>query len=556
MVIGLLVAAAALVGLLFVLLGPGRGAPARTAATGRGGVDESQPNPVDHVVRPEATIEPAAEEPPAGSSRYLTVDAGRMPWAPPTSGLRPRLEYLPPGSQLVLLARPVEILASEEGRLLLRALGPEAEAALGRLADWCGCAPAAIESIQAGWQGGGTDEVIGGVAVRLVAGQHVPTDEGARNRAWGATKPVTLNEETYYRGQGLAFWVPSGEADRVLVITADPVAGTPAGPIGLGESLIADTIRAAIESRDLPGEELAVDLPRDLAVLAGMLDAESHLMLFGTPHYLLNRGRAALAGSRGILFEPLRWFFGESIAAAGLSLHIGDNCYLELDAVTPLGQPPRKEAPELVSRLSSLPTVVEAAVAAINLDPYGKVLVLRLPAMLRLLVANIRWAPEGEGVVINAYLPRHAAHNLVVATDLMLAQSAGAPALAGIETVSTTSAGVLGRLDQKITIVFPKDTLEAAVQMVADQIGIPMEIVGTDLQLEGITKNQSFGLAEQDQSARDVLGRILAKANPDGKLVYVVGKDGETETILITTRVAAEKRGDSLPPECAPPAKR
>ena len=49
---------------------------------------------------------------------------------------------------------------------------------------------------------------------------------------------------------------------------------------------------------------------------------------------------------------------------------------------------------------------------------------------------------------------------------------------------------------------------------------------------------------------------ILAKANPDGKLVYVVRKDADGETILITTRAAAEKRGDQLPPGFAPPGKR
>ncbi len=556
MIIGLLVATAALAGLLIVLLGPRREPPARPAATRLGGVAESKPNPVDPSAGPNAALPPAAEVPAADSSRYLVVDTGQMPWAPPTSGPRPRLEYLPPGSQLVLLARPAELEASDEGRLFLRSLGSEAEAALGRLADWCGCPPAAIESVQAGWQEGGTDQVIGGVAIRLTAGRRLPTEEATRKRSWGATRPVTVAGETYHKGQGLSFWMPSDEDDRVLVVAVEPDAGKPAGPTGLGGSLMEDTIRAAIESRDLPEDELAANLPRDLAVLAGMLDAERHVTLFGTPHYLLNRGRAALAGPLATLLEPLRWFFGESIAAAGLALHFNDQCYLELDVVTPFGQPPRKEAPELFARVASLPSAVEAAVAASSLHPYGKVLVLRLPAMLRLLVANARWAPEGEGVVINAYLPHHAAHNLAVATELTLAQAGGPPGFPVAGGRPATGGDALAKLGRTITIVFPKDTLETAVQMVADQIGVAMEIVGPDLQLEGITKNQSFGLDEQDKPARDVLGVILAKANPDGKLVYVVRKDADGETIVITTRAAAENRGDQLPPGFAPPGKR
>ena len=75
-----------------------------------------------------------------------------------------------------------------------------------------------------------------------------------------------------------------------------------------------------------------------------------------------------------------------------------------------------------------------------------------------------------------------------------------------------------------------------------------MEILGGDLQLEGITKNQSFSLDERDKTVDDVLRVILAKSNSDGKLVYIVQeKDGE-EWVAITTRAAVAKRGDKLPP--------
>jgi hypothetical protein len=75
-----------------------------------------------------------------------------------------------------------------------------------------------------------------------------------------------------------------------------------------------------------------------------------------------------------------------------------------------------------------------------------------------------------------------------------------------------------------------------------------MEILGGDLQLEGITKNQSFGLDEKDKTADEILRVILAKSNPDGKLVYIVKEQDGEEWVLITTRAAVEKRGDTLPP--------
>ena len=78
-----------------------------------------------------------------------------------------------------------------------------------------------------------------------------------------------------------------------------------------------------------------------------------------------------------------------------------------------------------------------------------------------------------------------------------------------------------------------------------------VEILGGDLQLEGITKNQSFGLDERNRPAGEILRKIMLQANPDGKLVYIVKPrvPGGEEMLFITTRKAVEKRGDKLPPE-------
>ena len=98
-----------------------------------------------------------------------------------------------------------------------------------------------------------------------------------------------------------------------------------------------------------------------------------------------------------------------------------------------------------------------------------------------------------------------------------------------------------------------------AVKYLSDEIGVPIVILGGDLQLEGITKNQSFGLDASNTPAEQVLLQILTRANPDKtatgpadpkqKLVYVIrpGDDGR-DTICVTTRSAAAKRGEALPP--------
>jgi hypothetical protein len=468
--------------------------------------------------------------------------------------LPPSLAYLPPGSQLVLLARLAEIEANDEGRLFRASLGAAVEAACDTIVKLGGGDAAAIELVQAGWQAGGPDEVVGGFAVWFAKGHAAPADEATRTEAWGATTAETIEGETVYQTARLSLWVPEVEAGRVLVIAPRIMLATldGVGSTAATEPLIAQIIR---ETKPLAEDDSAVlkaALPRDLETLVGMLDADRHVTLFGSPHYLLTSGRTVLAGSFAKLAEPMDGLFGDGLQAAALSLHFGDECYVEMDAVPTLDIPAKALAPAIGGRVEGLADTVEAYCTALNPDPYGRMLVLRLPGMLRVLASQLRSGAEGEGVVLNAYLPRHAPHNIALAAELALAQTPGAPVAASAGPAAAEPQSALEKLNRKMTLTFAKDNLERSIQMLSDETGVPMEILGGDLQLEGITKNQSFGLDETDKTADEILRVILAKSNPEGKLVYIVKeRDGE-EWVLITTRAAVEKRGDPLPPAYSP----
>ena len=472
---------------------------------------------------------PATEPKPVAVERQIVVDDPTLPWASPTSGLAPRLAFLPPGSQLVLLARPAAALGDEEGKLFYKSLGPAAESAAKMLAAWCGCDLADIESVQVGWQAGPTGDVHDSYVLRLIESRRVPEEEAVRATAWGPTTAIEIDGQTIHKGSRLCFWVPASEQGRTLVVAP--------------EDALKEIVAAAAAA---PAEGLAVSLPKDMETLVGMLDADRHLTLFGSPHYLVHDGRRLLAGSLARLADPLAAFFGDAIRAAALSLHFGDSAYAELDAVATADAPASTLAPALKAAVSAAPDAVEEYCVALEPAAYGRKLVMRLPQMIRMLGTNLRAGAEAKGVVVNAYLPRHATHNLALATELALAQSPGrsGPAQA---PGAAASQDALGKLQKKMTLTFVKDNLERSIQIISDEIGVPMEILGGDLQLEGITKNQSFGLDEQDKTAEAVLRVILAKANPDGKLVFVVRKKDGAETIEITTRAAAQKRGDTLP---------
>lgn len=524
--------------------------PRDDGAAGASDKGEVAPANPDRPTQPESDGQPST-----ATARQIVVEDDSLPWASPTEGERPRLAYLPSGSQLVLIARPAELTSDEEGKLFLESLGPVAGAGLAQLATFCGCEVAGIESVQAGWQASEADDVLGGYAIRLVPGRSVVADEAARVAAWGGTKPRDIAGETIHVGKSFSFWVPSTSEGRVLVVASEATIATGA-PEGAGgptarEPFIASIVKQSLTAQDRPSGALMADLPLELEALVGMLDEKRHVTLFGSPHYLLNRGRIVLGGSLTKLVDPLRNLLGESIRGAALSAHFSGNTYLELDAIAERDPPARVFAPKLAEEVEGLAGAVEAYCAMLDPSPYGRVLVMRLPAMLRTLVANMRVGVEGNGVVINAYLPRHAGHNLALAAEIAMAQTPGSGATAVAapgQPVAAPAADALGKLQKSVTIVFAKDTLEMAIQMVSDEVGVPMEIVGTDLQLDGITQNQSFGLEARDQTADEVLRVILGKANPDGKLVYVVRKTDGVEKIFITTRAAVAKRGEPLPP--------
>jgi serine/threonine protein kinase len=471
------------------------------------------------------------------------VDSATLPWASPTAGRPPSLAYLPAGTQLVLLARPAEIMADEEGRQFVRSLGPRVADGIALLTALCHCGFADIAEMQVGWQAGDGDSDAAatnatiGWTVRFRKPSPLVADANARAKAWGETTEKTVAGETVQVGKALSFWFPDAEAGRVLVMA----------PTGVLATMIE---AAGVSGVEADGGALVASLPQDLTQLVGMLDRSRHLTILGSPHALRHEGGPLLTGPLTGLVEPLSRFFGDDVRAAALSLHCGDTFYAEVDTIAPRAEPATRLAVRLAQQIDTLADAVEDACAAIDPHPYGRKLVMRLPAMIRVLTANTRCGAEGKGVVINAYLPRHAGHNLVLATELALEQlpSAGARPLAVAKTPAAAPVGRAAPLQKNISMVFAKDTLEKSIQMLSEEIGMPIEILGGDLQLDGITKNQSFGLDERDKPAEAVLRAILAKSDSVGRLVYVVRTRNGVESIEITTKAAAAKRGDTLPP--------
>lgn len=501
----------------------------------------SRPSPAEGNRRTEPAAKGGGSQEPAANSSAAPTDAPALPWASPTSGGPPAFAYLPQGSQLILLARLSEIAADEDGRLFLDALGPYAGRAIESVQQLCGCGLDGIEELQAGWQAGGPGEVIGGYAIRL----RDPADAGTIVSRIDDAEAKSRGNETLHAGKTTALWMPSSGQNRLVVC---------------GHTKLVREVFEADAKADPAGdgERPRLVVPRDMEILIGMLDGSRHATLLGSPHDLRTEARDLLTGPLEPLVEPLGVFFGDSVRAAALSIHFGENFYVELDAVETVNEPARVMTKNLRKKIDSMAVAVEDWITGLVGARYGRKLINRLPVMVKFLAAQARVAAEGKGVVMNAYLPRHAGHNLALAAELALAQ-AGAP-VATAAAASPPAAGAGGarqKLQKKTTLSFKSDTLERSVQLLAEDIGLRIDILGGDLKLDGITKNNSFELNEKDKPAEEILRVILLKANPDGKLVYVIRGAGDGDSIVVTTRAQAAERGDTLPPvfESAAPKK-
>ena len=276
-------------------------------------------------------------------------------------------------------------------------------------------------------------------------------------------------------------------------------------------------------------------------------DHQRHFTLIAEPFWILYRPDdfCRRAGQTG---GSLAQFLGDEVQAVLASGYVEDDLFLELRAYPRIDKDHGNWPPSIVPSWPSCRR---------GWNPIW-------PRSIRLPMER-RSCCVFHGCSINCSAPRarcrtspgrvarlpagQPGQNLLLASEFALWEQpkAGAGSAGG---APKKPAGAGAALAKQISISFPRDTLENSLQMVSTEIGVEISILGTELQLEGITKNQSFSLNERDQPAREILRKILKLANSDGKLVYVIKPPpaGGEPIIFITTRAAAAKRGNKLPP--------
>jgi hypothetical protein len=476
-----------------------------------------------------------ADAPPRKDPVTLIDDDGTTLWVSPTDGPPIDLRYLPPGVMLVLTMRPEAIAAHREADKIWEAGGPLATRGLEFLSSDLRSIPGVRRNVI----GLSVDSSANWSVTQVVSmSQHNKTAAEYFASEFPDAAPMEHDAQEFWLVGERAYYLPESD-ERLIVVT------TPA---------------AVIEIIDLAGQP--PPLRRDLERLLTHTDAERHITILFTPSSLFREGRSMFNGPMAPLRAPLDWFLGEELSAAALSFHWDENFYCEFVAMPTLDTSPERAARILADRVRQIPGKIENRIVGLNPQPYGRAVVARFPAMVRTLTAYTRSGYDPNVAILNGYLPAVAGHNLLMGAELTLAEwtSPGSlVATTGSPPAAIPSAQSINeKLTQPTTLRFSRDTLEAALAQLAQDIGVPITIRGADLQADGITKNQSFGIDLANKPAEEVLIEILRLANPDKtavgsndvkqKLVYVIGPgEGGTEQIFVTTRTAAAARSEELP---------
>jgi hypothetical protein len=191
--------------------------------------------------------------------------------------------------------------------------------------------------------------------------------------------------------------------------------------------------------------------------------------------------------------------------------------------------------------------------------------------MMRFVVDQTRFGISDGATVANTYLPPQAVPQVTLAALLAMNTPPGSATSVAAATQATQPLTVQEMLERKMSVSFDQESLEDAIAAIvgAFQLSLPpgstmpeVRIMGGDLQLMGITRNQAVrNFSKSKLPLRQVLTDLVVGANQDKSatgpkdpkqaLIWVVADDpmnrGQT-AILVTTRQAAENKYD-LPVE-------
>lgn len=493
----------------------------------------------------------------------VVADDGAQLWETPTQGRPLDLEFVPAGIRVLIAIRLSDLENNEDGQLWLRALGPSYETAIEEWQDRIGVAPEQIEQLVIGFHDNAGGRPRASFRIRL----NTPIPLATLQEAWGGEvgEPPTDTALIHWQGdQGLSFI-----AEKISVPSSDQEGGANVESVSLFVAADQADIDDVLATDGAPPR-----LRQELGQLLRYSDRDRHLSIFALPNTLFNdEGRQLFGPHSESIVEPLDELIGDGVGAVSLSAHLDNAFYLETMLKGTLDVEPSQLAEDLQSRVSQLGGSFSEFVFSLSTNPYWDRVRMKFANWMSMLSSNARYGVENRVVIANCWLPKPAAHNLTLATELALASTGGGTGPidpAPMNPTDSVPQTIEELLQKKIDIEIPKNDLVLIVDELRETIrekyrGLPFEfdirLMGNDLQLQGITQNLSVSdFSMLDRPIHEVLTGLLEKAytapgvesthDAGFMFVWVVAPDPDAPDntiVLLTTRVAATNASYELP---------
>lgn len=494
-----------------------------------------------------ATTQPVAVE--AGPTEQVVPDDGQLLWASPTAGKALEFKLVPPEGQVFIAVRPAAMLSTAEGPRVLEALGPQFSTGRAAWEKAAGVALNEIEQVVITLHN--NESKFPRVSYAIRTKNKLPSNDLLAR--WGNPAAAKEGNHTFYQGPVYSYYVTDSTDGTNAFVMGNPVDIKEVAKVGGAPPLLA----------------------RDLARLLKTSDGDRHVnILFNPDFFDSDDGGPLFEGVYKKVREPLDILLGDQLEAGLVSLQFGPAFYVEARMLGQVATDRGALAKDFRSRLNDLPAAVEKYLRVINPPEYWRGLAFRYRGMIVELHDAMRIGVEGDQAVINAYLPGPAAHNLVLGGELLVSSAPGAAAgpatggpaaPAGPKTIEEV-------LAMKSKMQFPAQSLEFVMNDVmadAQEVakGSPfgkggamefaIKVLGDDLQLDGITRNQTVRDFNKAGTLAEILTEIVVTANskktpedPDQKLIWVVAADPDNpakQMVFITTKAQAAKKKYNVP---------
>lgn len=485
------------------------------------------------------------------SFQTLISDDSKTLWESPTVGNPMSLSYVPQNGRVFFGLRPSEILATEDGELIMASLGPGFTKVREEWEKEAGFPLSEVSRLLLSYHDSedGT-ELLPSNVIELAK----PIQRSEIIKKLGSPKPKSIDDENdiYELASGRAAFFPEMADDG-----------------SVGRFIIASNQSQIEQIVLLEGAEPNIQIK--LRQQRKMTDDSRHFNLMFNPASLLDdAGQKLFLGPYRELIEVVKYFVDSSVPSVLVSAHLDGDLYLEMMAKNPVSSDAFDFSKSMRTRMESGQADLRSLVRGIEAGPYWRDVQFSYDQWIQKLYAGTRIGVEEKTLVVNCWMPRVSTHNLIAASELVVtAKSSG-----GFAPPTTTATNLPKSIEELIAkkwdIDIPADDLNRVIDQAEEGIlddfrGIkfPFEIVFRREHLEeaGITQNQTIKDFKMSAPIREILTALVVKANGTPstgptdtaqKLMWVIGphptKSGQ-QAILITTRKGATDEKMNIPKE-------